>query len=462
MTSAGAYSNLHYLGNHGAFSQNPKAAFPRVALSFKTAPRATAPSEPSLALSSAGGSRITNHRMQLVPSESTCPVPDFMSSKIQNDLLFVVAGEPSGDRHAASVISALKQTRPSTSVVGFGGSHLKQAGMEVLIDLPSKAIMGVFPVIAALPRIRRWFQVAEEELVRRRPKALLLVDYPGFNLRLAAVAQRLSIPVIYYISPQVWAWNRKRVNKIAARVDLMLVILPFEVDAYQGLDIDVRYVGHPLMDRLAEDTVEAASVEALASSRPTVALFPGSRRHVVDSLLPVFAKTARELSADPDVPDCHFLVSEAHDGLINSTLANELFRGIDFQIVTGDAPAVMEAADVACTTSGTTTLELTGRGVPFVLAYRVSCIIWLLGKLLIRVPHIGLVNLVAQREVVPEHVGVRSGHKKLANDLASLITDSERRDAMRADLNEVRELLDQKGSYARTASEIANFLDSHK
>lgn len=378
----------------------------------------------------------------------------------QSETLFVVAGEPSGDRHAASVIQPLSEMHPSLKIVGFGGPHLKSAGMEVLLDLPSKAIMGIFPVIAALPSIRRWFKLATEELERRRPTAILLVDYPGFNLRLAAVAKRLGIPVIYYISPQVWAWNRRRVHKIAARVDLMLVILPFEVDAYSGLPIDVRYVGHPLMDRLAEDSIDDERVAALSSpsSKLTVALLPGSRAHVVASLLPVFARTAQVLHADCNVPDCRFLISEAREGLIDRDCLPDQFNGLDYEVVTGDAPSVMEAADVACTTSGTTTLELTGRGVPFVLAYRVSAIIWLIGKFLIRVPFIGLVNLVAKREVVPEHVGVRSGHVDLARDLGRLITDADRRDEMLKGLKEVRESLDQKGSYTRTASEISQFL----
>lgn len=384
------------------------------------------------------------------------------SAETDSDTLFVVAGEPSGDRHAASVVTELLKREPHLRIAGFGGAHLRNAGMEILLDLPSRAIMGIFPVLAALPSIRRWFHLAVSELKRRRPRALLLVDYPGFNLRLAAAAKKLGIPVIYYISPQVWAWRRRRIHKIATLVDLMLVILPFEVKAYDGLPLDVRYVGHPLMDRLAEDVVDMGRVEELSSNGTTVALFPGSRSHVVKSLLPALSRAARLLHENAEIGPVRFLVSEAREGLIPSEVSGRLFEGLDYAVVTGEAPAVMEAADVACTTSGTTTLELTGRGVPFILAYRVSAIMWILGRLLIRVPFIGLVNLVAGREVVPEHIGVASGHNALAADIAELIRDKKKRDSMLKDLSDVRDLLDQEGSYRRTAEEIHSFLEKKR
>lgn len=197
--------------------------------------------------------------------------------------IFVVAGEPSGDMHGAHVIRELGLIAPSLETRGFGGPLMKSAGFDLLEDLASDAIMGLFPVIKALPRIRGWFAKAIQDMEENRPDALILIDYPGFNLRLAERAKKMGIPVIYYISPQVWAWNQKRVEKIRTIVDLMIVILPFEEAFYQDHQVNVYYAGHPLADRLVKNAANPQTVADLKKSpgSPIIGLFPGSRLHVV-------------------------------------------------------------------------------------------------------------------------------------------------------------------------------------
>ncbi|MCA9321596.1 MAG: lipid-A-disaccharide synthase, partial [Planctomycetes bacterium] len=227
--------------------------------------------------------------------------------------LFIVAGEPSGDGHASRLLLALRRLAPGIEARGFGGPQLEAAGMELLEDLASDAIMGLFPVLAALPRIRGWFRRALDELERDPPDALVVVDYPGFNLRLALAAKARGLRVIYYISPQVWAWNRRRVRTIARSVDLMIPILPFEEDFYAGAGIEVYYPGHPLADQFADFPYDEAVRSDLArfEERPLVGLFPGSRRHVVESLGPVFLRAARALRQKPGLEAARFVVAAA-------------------------------------------------------------------------------------------------------------------------------------------------------
>lgn len=378
--------------------------------------------------------------------------------------IWIVAGEPSGDTHAAHLLTALAADAPGVRVRGYGGPKMREAGAEILHDLASDAIMGLFPVIAALPKIRRLFYRAVDELRERRPAALVLVDYPGFNIRLAAKAHALGIPVVYYISPQVWAWASWRVKKLAKVVDLMMVILPFEKEVYETSGLRTEFVGHPLMDHLRtvrhdrnliDELRAAASGDADA---PLVGLFPGSRRHVVESLMPVFVDVARKLRTMDGISNAKFVVACAQDRF--EDIIERAVAGIDgMRIEVGHPYEVMEAADIALTSSGTTTLEIAAHGTPFVLGYKVSPLLYGIGRMLVNVEHIGLVNLVAGRGIVPEHVGVRSFADGAARDLHLLWTDASARDEMIDALNEVRERLDTEGSYKRAAKGIVRVID---
>ena len=331
------------------------------------------------------------------------------------------------------------------------------AGFDCLIDLASQAIMGLFPVLAALPRIRRWFRLAVDELERFRPHALVLVDYPGFNLRLAARAKRLGIPVLYYVSPQVWAWNRSRIKKIARSVDRLLVILPFEEEAYRGSGLDVRYVGHPSVDHVARSR-DAALLrrESYGPGAPRIGVFPGSREHVVRALWPVFKQVIDHVAARR--PDATFVVAAASERLASIIRELGLPTAAKTSVAADDSGSVMAWSDACLTTSGTTTIELALWRRPMVLAYQVSALLWIIGRRVVKVPFIGLVNLIAGRRVVPEHVGNKLNPGAIAADLDRLLDDGPDRTAMLGGLDEVVAKLGPPGGYARAAAAIAAFL----
>ncbi len=386
------------------------------------------------------------------PARNGCAA--LQSRGMAGDGIFVVAGEPSGDTHAAHLLRALAARIPGLSVRGFGGPRMASAGMDLLHDLASDAVMGLFPVLKALPRLRTLLRRAEEEIRERRPAAVLLVDYPGFNIRLAAAAKRAGVPVIWYISPQVWAWAKGRVRKLARVVDLMLVILPFEEEVYRGSGLRTVYVGHPLLDHLRATPPDEAVVERLRGGPgPLLGLFPGSRRHVVRSLLPVFLDAARRLRATPEGRDLRVAIALAQE--VHRPVLDALPHGdLSPEVLVARPYEVMASADIALASSGTTTLEMAAHLVPFVIGYRVSPVLYALGRLLISVPHIGLVNLVAGRGLVPEHVGVRSFAAAAARDLHRLLSDPSAREAQVEGLRAVRARLDRPGSYDRAAEAI--------
>ena len=370
--------------------------------------------------------------------------------------LFISAGEPSGDTHGAHLLEALREAAPELTARGFGGRFLAGAGLDVLEDLPSQAVMGLFPVIKSLPRIRDWFARALESLDHAPPDAVILVDYPGFNLRLAAAAKKRGIPVIYYISPQVWAWNRRRVRRIAQVVDLMCVILPFEETFYAGSGVPTFYGGHPLVDHLEATPPNPRVLAGLRhmGGAPLVGIFPGSRMHVVDALMPVFVRTAAQLMKRPGMGETRFVFAAADEELALMIQAYPGIRDLPHQVVTRHPYEVMRAADMILTTSGTTTLEVAFHETPMVIAYRVSPILHAIGRMVVKVPHIGLANLVAGEEVVPEHVGSRLAPRALADDLERFWTDASARAACVEGLRRVRMSLSEPGSYRRTAARI--------
>ena len=372
--------------------------------------------------------------------------------------LFIVAGEASGDRHAASLLQELVSRDSDIRAVGLGGPELAAAGMEVLEDIASAGIMGLLPVLRNLGRIRSWFRLCEEELERRRPAALLLVDYPGFNLRLAQTAKRLGIPVIYYIAPQVWAWKESRVEKIRRLVDLLIVILPFERAWFEERGVEAFDAGHPLADRLAAEAPDPARVSDLRAGADLVlGLFPGSRPHVVDALAPEFLEVAGRLRERQE-GRLRLLVAAANDELAGRIQALHREDIEDFEIVTGNSFAVMAASDVALTTSGTTTIELAGFETPMVIAYRASRPLYEIGKRLVKVKHLGIVNLIADREIVPEQVGATSLVEGIVRDLAPLLDDEQARARQRDELRGIKNALGPAGSYSRTAERVLEFL----
>jgi len=369
------------------------------------------------------------------------------------------AGEPSGDLHAAAVLGRLKARRPDLHAFGFGGPKMAEAGFELNEDLASEAIMGIFPVIAAAPKLIRVYRTALRLFRERRPKLAVFVDYPGLNMRLAAAAKEMGIRTVGYIAPQVWAWGPWRTRRVARVYDELLTILPFEARHFASAGLPTRFTGHPMTDHVASRSPDAPFIAELrrGAAGPLIGVFPGSRPHVIRSLAPVLAGALRRLEGVSGIRPPRIVVGLADDRHVAA--ARDAFGAFpDVRIVAGKTTDVIRASDVCLATSGTVTLEIATVGKPFVIAYRVSPPVHLLGRLLVTVPHVGLVNLVAGRSVVPEHVGSFGLEAGVARDLSDLLTKDDIRSNQLEGLRRVREELHAPGAYDRTADAILDAL----
>ncbi len=283
----------------------------------------------------------------------------------------IVAGEASGDLHGADLVKTLTQRRPDCGFFGMGGPAMREAGVELLADASELAVVGLFEVLAHYPRIRRALRRLERTLQDRRPDLLILVDYVEFNLQLARCAKRLGIKVLFYISPQVWAWRSRRVKKIGARVDRMAVLFPFEVEIYQRHGIPVTYVGHPLVSHAQpsmgrDEVLQGFGLDAL---RPIVGLLPGSRRIEIKRLLPLLIDTAALLQGR--IPDAQFLLPLAST-LDASDVAPYLPEDRGIAVIQGHTYDVMQVCDALIAAAGTATLEAALIGTPMAIVYKVS------------------------------------------------------------------------------------------
>ncbi len=355
--------------------------------------------------------------------------------------LAVVAGEASGDLHAAEVIAELKTLDPGLETFGIGGDLLQKQGMTILHHAREMGIVGLFNVIRHLGMFRRIFRELLDRIAREKPDAVLLVDYPDFNLRLARRCKQMGLTVIYYISPQIWAWRRGRVRHIAKYVDHMIVIFPFEEDFYRQHNVPVTYVGHPLIDELVEPGPRASGRGPQAGRQGLrVALLPGSRRMEVNALLPAMIDAVRILGAEA------FIVQAP---TIDRTLLESIAPGLP--IVPHDRGEAVAGADVALSSSGTATLECAVLGTPVVVVYRLSPMTYRLAKWLVRLPYFSLVNIVAGKEVVPELLQDEVTGVKIAAAVRTLLGNSDR---VRGELRAVRATLGETGASRRAAEAI--------
>ncbi|MFH7325209.1 lipid-A-disaccharide synthase [Desulfurivibrio sp. C05AmB] len=381
--------------------------------------------------------------------------------------ILIVAGEASGDMHAANLVKALHARRPEVRVSAMGGGALAAAGAELLYDSARLAVVGLIEVLSHLGEILAARRRLVNFLTTQRPDLLILVDYPDFNLLLAAAARKLGIPVFYYISPQVWAWRQGRVRKIKRLVDRMAVILPFEQEFYRKRGMEVDFVGHPLVDELAgpaasiAEAGKAAHGLAPGDERRIIGLLPGSRRREIAVMLPLFLAAARILARGRQ-PAPIFLLPLA-PGLDREVLTAgglDQYGDLDIRISEHDRHGMMAACHAVMAASGTVTLELALLGVPMVAAYRVSSFTYLVGRLLVDVPHATLVNLVAGREVIPELIQDRAEAALIGGEVAALLDNSQRRQTMLHDLAEVRQKLGRAGASQRAAAIALELLDS--
>ena len=365
--------------------------------------------------------------------------------------VMIIAGEASGDLHGSGVVRELKRLSPTVDVFGVGGDKMKREGMDLIYHINELGFMGFIEVLQHLPFIKTMEHTLEQIVKFKKPDVLVLIDYPGFNLRFARIARRYNVKIVYYISPQVWAWHRSRVKKIHSLVDKMLVIFPFEVDFYHTEGIDAEFVGHPLLEVLEsrlnrKNFCKRFSLEEL---RPIIALFPGSRKQEIDYIFPEMLSAARMLSVQNN--------AEIVVG-IAPTLEEEYFgtlynvQGIHF--IKGFTYEVMANADFAFVTSGTATLETACFGTPMFVVYKTSWFTYLIGRALVRIHSIGLVNIAAGKIIVPEFVQQRATAKKMAKSAIKLLNDKKRLADMKAELSKVKALLGTAGASHRVAERI--------
>jgi len=368
--------------------------------------------------------------------------------------VLVIAGEISGDQRAAELVRAIQARQPGVRFWGIGGDDLRAAGMEIVYDTHAMAVMGVGEVLRRYGFFRRVFADLVTQARARRPDAVLLVDYPGFNLRFAAEMRKLGLKVLYYICPQVWAWHRARIPRMARLVDRLLAIFPFEPQVFAGTGLKVDFVGHPLVD--AAQAARAAPAPALPwPGAVRVALLPGSRRQEVDRILPVLWAAATRL--ERTVPGAGFLIAAPSAdvaALVRRRLAALSGGPARCELVTGVTRAVLQQARAALVASGTATLETALLGCPMLVVYKAAPLMYLLGRLLIRVPHIGMVNLIAGRTVCPEFIQRAATPAALADALAPLLGDTPACAAQLAGLQEVAARLGPPGAAARAADII--------
>jgi len=365
------------------------------------------------------------------------------------------AGEASGDLHGATVCRALKSLDPHTRVFGMGGSRMAAAGAEIVVDPTARAGVGTSEVIGRIPSLFRAYRLLVRCLHRERPQALVLIDFPEFNLRLARQAKRARVPVVYLMPPQLWAWRSGRIRQMASRVTQVLAAFPFERDLYEQARIPVEYVGHPLLDvvPLGLTREEARPRLGIASDRIVIRLLPGSRREEVQQLLPPMLDAARRLArADSRRVFVLGLAPTVSRATIEEHIGRAAAPPVD--VVDGLTHEVMAAADVLLIASGTATLEAALLGTPMVVCYRVSRLTEMVGRLMSQIPWISLPNIVARRTAVPEVLQAEVTGFRLAAEAEHLLEDSAAATAQRAAFKDLRERLGQPGVGERAAQVI--------
>jgi lipid-A-disaccharide synthase len=363
-----------------------------------------------------------------------------------------VAGEASGDLHGADLLTALRAELPDLEVFGIGGQRLREAGMETVADAGEVATVGLVEGAGRLRTLVRAYRELARRIRQNPPDLCVLIDFPEFNLRLARLAKRAGVPVLYYIGPQVWAWRRGRVRKVARRVDRLAVVFPFEPALYAPRLPGVEFVGHPLLDRVrvTRSRADTLRVHGLDPARRTIVLLPGSRGSEIEHLLPAFLDATRLLTA---ADRYQFALALAHTVPRAPVEAHIRTAGLEVPVIEGDTYNLIAAADLALVSSGTATLECALLECPMVIAYRVSRLTGALARLLVRgVRHIGMPNIVAGREVVPELLQGRATGAGIVAAARPILDDPSRHAAIVEALGDVRRRLGRGGAAGRAAA----------
>ena len=382
--------------------------------------------------------------------------------------IMVSAGEASGDAHAAHALEALQTRGTDFESFGMGASLLQTQGCDLIVDCRELAVIGFIDVVKNYPRFMIRLRKLKAAMKARRPDLLLIVDYPNFNLKLAEYARQLNIPVLFYISPKVWASRPGRVPKIGARISHMAVIFPFEVDIYEKAGIPVSYVGNPVVEDAQSSLTrdEACTALDLDPSRPVILLMPGSRKGELERHMSLLVASTEKLANER--PTCQFILPLANtidrewfNQLLDTAGAN-LPSASPLQIVDGQSITAMRAADVALVASGTATLETGLMGTPMVVLYKVSPLNYAIIKRMINIDDVSLVNIVAQRRIVPELIQDDATADNIAAEALLLLNDETRRSQMLHDLAELKLAMGEPGASERVAALIESLVISTK
>jgi lipid-A-disaccharide synthase len=370
------------------------------------------------------------------------------------DTIMIVTGETSGELYGALLASALRERHPGIRIIGIGGERMKEAGVELVSGISSA--FGITEALSAVTSLRQTYRKAVEALQKNRPSLLVLIDYPDFNLKLAAVARRKRIKILYYVSPQVWAWRRGRVKKIARLVDRMAVILPFEEAIYRSAGLPCEFVGHPVFDEIRRLKIDKSALKGelgLDGKRPLLSLLPGSRPHELERLLPVICDVVGEFRKEFEefqfcVPFAPNTDLARYGSIINS------LRSEDVVINRGESLRTLAASDYAVVASGTASLQAVLLGVPIVVIYKLFPLTYVLGKLIVKVKHISLVNILSGEEVVRELLQSEVTPRNIIDQIRRIMTDEQHREKMAAAYDRVKALFLSKNASARVAEMV--------
>ena len=362
--------------------------------------------------------------------------------------VLIIAGETSGDFHGAHLVRALRKKDARIFFCGIGGERLKAEGVRLLMAAHEISVVGITEVISKIPKVFSGISAIKKIFNGLRPDLIILIDFPDFNLHIAKLAKKQGVPVLYYISPQIWAWRSGRIEKIRQYVDQMAVILPFEQDYYRKYNVPATFVGHPLLDYYPEqDTLIADGVR----NDLIIGLLPGSRRGEIEKNLPVMLAAATRIQET--FPEIRFLISIAPgiDGQWVDQFIRPYRNGCRIEQVAGAVQQVFEKSTLILAASGTVTLETAIFGVPMIIIYRVSGISYRLGRALVRVDHIGLVNIIAGERIVPELIQTDANPANIAREAVDILNNPERRQQIQHKLKSVRNRLGTPGAGERTA-----------
>ena len=375
--------------------------------------------------------------------------------------IVIIAGESSGDLHASHLIKNLQQISDNIKVSGLGGKLMKEAGAKIYFDLTDIAVIGFFEILKNLSKFKTAFRLLLEKIDEIKPDVVILIDYPGFNLKIAKEIKKRNIPIIYYISPQVWAWGRNRIKLIANLIDKMIVIFKFEENLYKREKIDTYFTGHPLIDivKTTKSKEDMIADYNLSASKFIITLMPGSRENEVRKNLPIMLETASLIQEK--LRNTQFLIIQSSS--VSRLLFEEILKKakVRAELISNEAYNILGASDFAIVCSGTATLESAILKTPLVIVYKISFLSWLFIKHLIKIPHIGLVNIVRGRKIIPEFIQYNANPERIAQFIIDCLTDIDKIKNIKEELLKVKELLGLPGASKRAAEAVVDFLNAH-